>query len=380
MFPTLAARFTTAAGYTARPMMARAYIARPAMSFRSAPPFGRAFPSNTGNSAFSSRFSSSRNYTTGFAQRAYQQGGQQTFNAFAGFKVLPGAVADERFANRDGKRNTAAKGAFTRRHSDCKTSAASSRPARLNSTRRAQKTKSVDAAAEDAKLKVCEPLAIAAAPAIVKKAYRDLSKLPDAASGKQCRESVTLSIFLYGPPAWEMDSVHPDTTTRISAALIAELRTLAAIHRDHLTSVATTLETLLAHGFKDVSVVEEDNGVYELVVRFPRGYGRDRVVDCLIVMGIDPCSESFRLECRIEDEVKDHASGFSLADAAKGNAGSGNDFADGFPWRRAHSPSDSLSRQSLACAVVAAPTSAHDFLLLVNDLQGAGSHKMSFSV
>ncbi|KAJ3170862.1 hypothetical protein HDU87_008690 [Geranomyces variabilis] len=369
---------------------ARAYMTRPGLSFRCAPPFGRAFPSNGGAGAFS-RPASSRNYTTGF-QRVYDQGGQQAFNLFAGFKVLPGAVADERFANRDGK-GKASKATGGRR------------PARSSvSTRRAPKAKSVKAAAfgDAKKAAVCDEnvsvapavAAAAAAPTtlVAKKTFRDLSKLP--ASVEECQESVTLSIFLYGPPAWEMDTVHPGATTRISPALISELRTLAAIHRDHLTAVATTLETLLAHGFGDVSVVEyDDNGVYELVVRFPRGYGRDRVVDCLIVMGIDPCSESFRMEChrRVEKgidaeadvvEQPPAAEPMNCDDVAAGSrtckdSENGSVFGE-FPWRRAHSP----SRGSLALlspagpAALSAASSANDFLLMLDEMRGA---RMSFS-
>ncbi|KAJ3138291.1 hypothetical protein HDU90_001253 [Geranomyces variabilis] len=408
MFPALASRFTTTAGYTAaaRPMMAttaRAYTTRPVMSFRSAPPFGRAFPSNGGAGAFS-RSAGSRNYTTGF-QRVYDQGGQQAFNAFAGFKVLPGAVADERFACRDGKskRATATAGKTTG------SAASSRRPARL-STRRAHQAKPGDfAAVGDAKkaaaseiVSVAPAVAVVTAPAagaIRKRACRDLSKLP--ASIEQCQESVTLSIFLYGPPAWEMDTVHPGATTRISPALISELRTLAAIHRDHLTSVAATLETLLAHGFGDVSVVEDDdNGVYELVVRFPAGFGRDRVVDCLIVMGIDPCSESFRMEChRFTEKVEDAEADVSnmaqlveppaadtmrydyavdnrICNATASASGSGSDVG-GFPWRRAHSPSQgSLGLLTPADPAAPPPSSANDFLRMLDEMQGA---RMSFS-
>ncbi|KAI8589555.1 hypothetical protein BDZ88DRAFT_417931 [Geranomyces variabilis] len=198
-----------------------------------------------------------------------------------------------------------------------------------------------------------------------------------------------------------MDTVHPGATTRISPALISELRTLAAIHRDHLTSVAATLETLLAHGFGDVSVVEDDdNGVYELVVRFPAGFGRDRVVDCLIVMGIDPCSESFRMEChRFTEKVEDAEADVSnmaqlveppaadtmrydyavdnrICNATASASGSGSDVG-GFPWRRAHSPSQgSLGLLTPADPAAPPPSSANDFLRMLDEMQGA---RMSFS-
>ncbi|KAI9105401.1 hypothetical protein DFS34DRAFT_599214 [Phlyctochytrium arcticum] len=108
---------------------------------------------------------------------------------------------------------------------------------------------------------------------------------------------VTMSIFLYAPPAWEMDSIHPATTSKLHPSLISELHSLATLHRDHLTAVANILKKLYQHGATDLRVVEADeSGTYELVLTFPRGWARNDVVDAFLVMGIDPCSPHFKLE------------------------------------------------------------------------------------
>ncbi|KAJ3263300.1 hypothetical protein HK104_006669 [Borealophlyctis nickersoniae] len=88
---------------------------------------------------------------------------------------------------------------------------------------------------------------------------------------------VRMSIYLYGPPAWEFDTLQPHPRARLRPSTIAELRRIANIHHAHLHAVARVLEALMCGGATEMEVVEEEGGVFELNVTFEVGVGVEEV-------------------------------------------------------------------------------------------------------
>ncbi|KAI8918165.1 hypothetical protein DFJ77DRAFT_285095 [Powellomyces hirtus] len=381
IFPGLSRAF-------ANPILAPVRVcARPSPTFRTAPPFGRIFPSTrfAPRSGPGNPFGGgSRNYSTGFAQRAYQEGGQQATNAFnglSGLKVVPGALADEVKAKdlSDDLKHRIRARAAGRKQRTVKKVAAPVTPARMNV--------SMQRALDSQPLHLGQAAGVAEEPkaavlctrSSMKKASRNLANL--AAEKKQNEESVTLSMYLYGPPAWEMETIAGSGPCHITHPLISEIKSLGQLHKDHLMAVANVLEKLLQHGFDAIIVNEEDGGMYELNVAFPPHYSRNKCIDCLLVMGIDPCSPHFRLEFTKLESPESSAPPVSPPERAQSNdlfafnAMSGS----GFPWREHHSPTSSVTSASLSAQQQALRGSAREFLQMIDVMQISGhSSRPSF--
>ncbi|KNC96878.1 uncharacterized protein SPPG_07708 [Spizellomyces punctatus DAOM BR117] len=327
-----------------------------------APPFGRIFPAqNTMFGAYSTRgftqgsrqFGGRRNFTTGFGQQTFQSHGPSVSNSFAGFKVLPGAVTEE-MKDKNGmgddlKARLRARVTRTPKRRLVPKAVKSIRPARLGVLLK----RAVDV----------EPAGLGAAventgtAVVVRTAKKVVTKRSpvqvNPASSKAV--SVSMSIFLYGPPAWEMDSISRAGSQNLTVALITEIRSLARLHKDHLTATAIILEKLLQSGLRDLHVREEEGGTYELIVAFPTGLSLTDVVDYLLVMGIDPCSPHFKLE---EHQLK--------SDMPRRQEPAMNGV--NFPWPAAHSCTSSLDSHHVSDNL---PADASAFLSMVESLISA---------
>ncbi|KAI8822090.1 uncharacterized protein EV422DRAFT_525624 [Fimicolochytrium jonesii] len=346
-----------------------------------APPFSRIFsnsarmPGRFAGFNRGQRFGGGgrRNFTSGFAQQAYTAGTQSApgnaFNLLAGLKVLPGAIADDvqQKKSRDDLTQRIRARASARKQRCQRVQRPAGVSARVNAVKEAAVTV-VDVEEVDVIFKKVAQITS------TKLALPSLSTVRrDGKPG----QLISLSFFLYGPPAWEMDTVHPGLNQTVSPTLISELRTLAKLHHDHLQAVAATLEKLKSYGIDGMNVVEEDAGMYELKVRFPDGFSKINVIDFLLVLGIDPCSPHFRLETITSVGEKDDDVGAVNASAASPSS-LGSDYDDlamstyssSFPWPKAHSPSSSYHAavNTLPASVPQSPT---EFLHFVDDLMGS---------
>ncbi|KAJ3053760.1 hypothetical protein HK097_003444 [Rhizophlyctis rosea] len=111
-------------------------------------------------------------------------------------------------------------------------------------------------------------------------------------------DHVRMSIYLYAPPTWELESLQPNPRATIRPATIAELRRIANIHHNHLLAVADILESLMNRGVNVLEVTEEEGGLMEIGVHFKPGASPERVRQWLDSIGVSASSEDehFRLE------------------------------------------------------------------------------------
>ncbi|TPX66453.1 hypothetical protein SpCBS45565_g04464 [Spizellomyces sp. 'palustris'] len=328
-------------------------------SISQAAPFGRIFPTqNTMFGAYSTRgftqgsrqFGARRNFTTGFGQQTFQSHGPSVSNTFAGFKVLPGAVIEEmkdkNAMGDDLKARLRARVNRTPKRRMVPRSVKSIRPARLGVL--LKRAVDVEPAGLGAAV---ENIGTAVVVRTAKKVVARRSPVQvNPASTKAV--SVSMSIFLYGPPAWEMDSISRAGAQNLTIGLITEIRSLARLHKDHLTATAIILEKLLQNGLTDLHVREEEGGTYELNVVFPTGFSLTDVVDYLLVMGIDPCSPHFKLE---EHQLKNEMR--RRPEPAMNGVN--------FPWPAAHSCTSSLDSHHASENL---PADASAFLSMVESL------------
>lgn len=351
-------------------------------SFRYAAPFGRIFPTNnvfgggrTAAMRFGRPLGAQRNFTTGFAQPAFSGGSHQTFanslsNSLSGLKVFPGALADEvdmKIQSRDDLRSRIRARAHARqlrRARLAKQPFKVSQPTHLNSTmKRAIDIKAVGLG-EAVLSEVIKCPSAVVRPTRKRTTTRRAPQPRDHSGNK----SVSMSIYLYGPPAWEMETMSNGNDNQITGQMIAEIRNLANLHKEHLTSVANILDKLQKNGPSSMDVREEEGGIYELSISFPRGLSKADVIDYLLVIGVDPCSPHFRLEVSehsIDMQENTVASIGTDADkpASTSSAIYPAEFA--FPWPKAHSPDGSYS-SNLQFGDL--PNSASDFLTMVDSM------------
>ncbi|KAJ3189109.1 hypothetical protein HDU85_002734 [Gaertneriomyces sp. JEL0708] len=238
----------------------------------------------------------SRGYSTGFAQTAFNSGGQQAFtsnlsNALVAFKVLPGAIADE--------------ATFQKQSPDSLKSRLQARavPNRRNRKPIGVRTSKRGVAIKPVVKGEARPVSKPTAPAESTPSVLAAKPTPPTFRQSNSTERVRMSFCLYGPPAWEIDSVAPGLTNALGPQIVSELRHVADIHQRHLSFVATVLEKMHAYGFQQLLVDETTGGMYELGIDFPVGVPKLEIVDFLLVAGIDPCSPHFRLRTLRLDSV-----------------------------------------------------------------------------
>ncbi|KAJ3019811.1 hypothetical protein HKX48_001738 [Thoreauomyces humboldtii] len=339
------------------------FYGRSTMNFRTTAFFGAGFPHMSSPATGLAR-PGARNFTSGFAHTAYHGGGAQTtsslFNSLAGLKAASGAFADEVKDQKIRKKKDSLKERIFARGAPRPSRRASSRKftGSLQPTHMTRSLKRVVDTRPGSLLEVvegeikCEAACVR--PSRVKCSRGVRPVFTSKATGS-VQTSVEMSIFLYGPPAWEMQTIQSPGHISLTKDLIHEIRTIGTLHRDHLVKVAGVLQTLLDHGLDDLTVVEEDGAVYELKLAFPRGYTKVDAIDCLLVLGIDPGSPDFRLEVnQLDNQVVPRAS----------SSFDGSDNPEmAFPWPKAHWPGSSMHLSDV-------PECASDFLEMVECLMG----------
>ncbi|KAJ3044017.1 hypothetical protein HDV00_003546 [Rhizophlyctis rosea] len=280
-FPVLSSKFATAqpvrlsyaySGILVRPHGAGTGMRRSFFNHATRPQF---------NAHHRPTFGARRNFSTS----PFATNPQATTNLFGTFmanggKVFAAAATEKTCVAYDENKNDDLKARLSARAGSRKTDAKKdSRRVRLDRVRAKAQTKKAPVVAKSVKSQE-------------KEAQKPKMSAPvQTAPAFGANDHVRMSIYLYAPPSWELESLRQNPRCALHPAAIAELRRIANIHYTHLLAVSNILESLMGQGVTNVEVREEEGGLMEIGVHFKNGASLERVQEWLKEIGIGEGSE-----------------------------------------------------------------------------------------